>query len=354
MASSLRRIVRKPWLAAIVLASLASSATVASGALSSGGDVTACAQKRSGALRMADRCTKDENPVSLSAGGKSLNGSWLARTYLVPGVGTPEENGTRLRRMLEGITASESRPAVLLIQPGVFDVGAGGIAMKPYVNLQGFGEGVTKVTAPASGPDHGTVDGADHAELRNLTVESSGGAAPAIAIRNQNAAPSLLGVSVVAGGSADATGIQNTGAPTVVRDVTVRVTGIAGGKGVGISNVAAPVRIDQSNITAGGARTDFGIANEGAAPVRIRASVIVAVAAGDQPSTGLRATDGSFVYVDGSRLVGDNAIDGKSNSQLRVGTSNVEGVVTFSPSASNSRCAFSYRADYTPLATNCQ
>ena len=62
--------------------------------------------------------------------------------------------------------------------------------MEPYVDIQGAGEGVTKITYGGSGTwNLGTVIGADNAELRFLTVENTGGDTYAIAINNSSASP---------------------------------------------------------------------------------------------------------------------------------------------------------------------
>jgi hypothetical protein len=100
------------------------------------------------------------------------------RTVIVSPTGTPSENGTALKNALSGITdASETNPYLLKIEPGVYDLGAApGLVMKPWVDVEGSGEGVTTLTATGGVPwTDATVQGASNAELRFLTVKNTGG-----------------------------------------------------------------------------------------------------------------------------------------------------------------------------------
>ena len=82
-------------------------------------------------------------------------------------------SGTALLSALAGIAdASAANPYLLKIEPGVYDLGTSSLLMKQYVDIEGSGEGVTKITA--HGPSFatsGTVVGASDTELRFLTVE---------------------------------------------------------------------------------------------------------------------------------------------------------------------------------------
>ena len=78
---------------------------------------------------------------------------------------------TSIQAALNSITnASALNPYLIEVAPGVY---TGSIVMKPYIDIQGSGEGVTKITAPGSTVITGsTVAGASNAELRSLTVET--------------------------------------------------------------------------------------------------------------------------------------------------------------------------------------
>jgi len=294
------------------------------------------------------------NGVGPAAAVSSARKRLPRRTFVVSGADTPTRNGVKLRQTLGDIRATAARPALVLLGPGVYDVGETELAMKPFVDLQGSGEGLTRITAPGRGSELGTVAGADDAELRFLTVESSGGGAFGVAIRNPGASPRITHVTVVTGGTAATMkGILSTSsAAPLIRDTTVRVSAVSGGVGIGIQNSSAPARIERADVMVSGGLIDVAIENAASSPVRIRDSVIMARSSGDEPSTALLSSR-SLVFVDGSHLSGDNAADGRSNNQYRIGTSRLDGAVTLTPSASSSRCVFSYREDYTPLGSDC-
>ena len=93
-----------------------------------------------------------------------------------PVPGDAQAGGARLLEALAGITsASEANPYVLKLEPGIYDLGTSPLAMRPYVDLEGSGEGVTRVrgSGVAATPDLGTVVGADHTEVRALTIENT-------------------------------------------------------------------------------------------------------------------------------------------------------------------------------------
>ncbi len=279
----------------------------------------------------------------------------LERTFVVSGSDLPAVNGARLVETLEGIDAGPTNPALMLLEPGIYDVGSDGVAMKPFVDIEGSGEGVTRIIGPAhADPEAGTVLGADDAELRLLSVESTGGGPIATAIRNSGASPTLSNVTAAAYGSPTAKAIVSSGgAAPLIRDSTVRVAGDPAGAATGIESSAAPARLERVDVEVSGAMVSLGVNVSASTPLRILDSAISASAAAGEPSTALRVVDASIVLVDRSRLTGDNAVDGKSNSQVRIGASQLEGTATFTPSSSSSRCVFSYSAAYTPLSAGC-
>ena len=71
------------------------------------------------------------------------------------------------------------------VEPGVYDLGTGTLRMKPFMDVEGSGEQVTKIRpAGPAGADHNTLTGASNAGLRFLTVENTGGGDYATAIRD--------------------------------------------------------------------------------------------------------------------------------------------------------------------------
>ena len=98
--------------------------------------------------------------------------------------------------------------------------------MKQYVDIQGSGELTTKITFAGSATDTlGTVIGANDAELRFLTVESTGGDVYAISIYNNNASPRLTHITVSAKNSSDVYGVYNDYSSPIMTDVTASADG---------------------------------------------------------------------------------------------------------------------------------
>src|SRR5262245_9925664 len=100
------------------------------------------------------------------------------RTVIVSPVGTPQMNGAALLAALASIPGpSQANPWLLKVEPGVYDLGCSNLTMLPYVYVEGSGEETTLITAAGEATDSiATVNGADHAELRQVTVEAVGGA----------------------------------------------------------------------------------------------------------------------------------------------------------------------------------
>src|SRR5918994_356947 len=103
------------------------------------------------------------------------------RTVVVSPTGTDIENGTALKNALAGITdASATKPYLLYIEPGTYDLGTFGggnlptIRMKPHVDIQGAGELQTLITSKSSCGAGSTLYGANDTEVRFLTVRATG------------------------------------------------------------------------------------------------------------------------------------------------------------------------------------
>jgi hypothetical protein len=115
---------------------------------------------------------------------QSTAGTVYRRTIVVSPVpgGSATDNGTALNSALKNIKdAGAGNPYLLKIEPGIYDLGSdpgsNQLDMKPYVDIEGSGEGITTITSTAGA----TVLGATHAELRWLTVQNMGGLAAVFA-----------------------------------------------------------------------------------------------------------------------------------------------------------------------------
>jgi hypothetical protein len=150
------------------------------------------------------------------------------QTVVVKPAGAPAENGISLIGALAAITdASADKPYLLKLEPGFYDVGNLSLVMKEYVDIEGSGMDATVImgTGSSSAAD-GTVWGADHAELRFLTVRNDGDSADwATAIYLYDTSPRITDVQALALKAGSAIGVRIEGAhPTLTR-----VTAVADG-----------------------------------------------------------------------------------------------------------------------------
>jgi hypothetical protein len=162
--------------------------------------------------------------------------------YVSPVSGNPAASGAALLDALAGITDnSAAKPYVLKLDPGIYDLGATSLVMKPYVDVEGSGQGSTTVRGPGNDdfPAYATaiVVGGVAAELRNLTVSSVGQASQAASLGIYMGLPgvgSIRDVTVVSGGATANWGIRNQGASPTIQNVTIDVSG-GGDESYGIS-----------------------------------------------------------------------------------------------------------------------
>lgn len=97
--------------------------------------------------------------------------TFFDRTEIVSPAGNAIANGVHLVNALNSITgATVDSPWLIKIEPGIYDIGLSSLAMKPYVDVEGSGEGITTIIG------HGatTVQGASNSELRFLTIANTG------------------------------------------------------------------------------------------------------------------------------------------------------------------------------------
>jgi hypothetical protein len=137
---------------------------------------------------------------------------------------------------------------LVYVAPGTYTES---VAMKPYVDIEGAGEGTTKVTSAGSAAlNTGTVVGASNAALRFLAVENTGGAVYAVAIYNGGASPKLTRVTASASGGSSNHGVSNNSSSPAMTDVTTTASG--GGTNFGVSNVSSAPAVTGVTASASG------------------------------------------------------------------------------------------------------
>jgi hypothetical protein len=191
-------------------------------------------------------------------------GRTAKRTMLVSPKTTPTESGTALLNAINGITdASASNPYLLIIEPGIYHIGTSSFQMKSYVDVEGSGQTVTTIRGNIDSSSAGVVLGANNAELRNLTVENTGGGNDCIAIYNSGASPQITDVTAKAGASSVlSSGIVNNAASPTITMVSVEATSSVYNRAVSNGAASSP-SMNYVTIQASGAGTNMAIHNTG-------------------------------------------------------------------------------------------
>ncbi|PYU23369.1 MAG: hypothetical protein DMG32_16265 [Acidobacteria bacterium] len=243
-------------------------------------------------------------------------------------------------------TASATNPWLIKLDAGVFDLGTSSLVMKPYVDIEGSGEDVTKITGTnCSGG--GTVNASNNAEVRFLTVNSS--ACSAVFVPG-GTSPKFTHVTLTSGGgsySSFSAGLNSSGQP-ILTDVTVNLP--LGGFGIILSGGELLRRV---SVTLGPApgliSIGISIAQNylNVIPITIVDSTIVA----DQ-AIYFAAGIPDFT-IDRSTLTGRSvSLQLPGNGAVRIGTSKLIG--TNITSRFGLTCFGDYDGNYAPLNSSCQ
>lgn len=203
--------------------------------------------------------------ISVVIGGVSYK-----RTIIVnPIVGDALASGRVLLDALDTIgDATVDNPWLVKIEPGVYDMGEiSTLDMKEYVDIEGSGELMTKIVSSANRGGV-LVRGADHAEIRSLSLEYLGDAAMS-AIANTNVSPKLSRLNIRVAGALDNVGIYNVNASPTIDGVSV-VSENGSTRNIAVLNAEAPGTITVVNSRLKGATSS--IANQSAATVNVVSS----------------------------------------------------------------------------------
>lgn len=245
----------------------------------------------------------------LDAAALDANVSFAQTVFVSPVGPAATDNCTELQDALAGITDNgAAKPYVIKIEPGVYDCGTTSVEMKPFVDIEGSGEGVTTIRGIT--PDIiPVVRGAGNAELRFLTVEHGGGVSDARAIVSNDADFSLRQVTAISqGGSMFAIAITITGSARLIDVTATALSNMAADRAVAvfvfdttaeldnvIATASGPGVNDALNITlAGGVATARGSVFAGTNAVRA-----VASAAGNFVGSQL---EGNFILLTGATV----------------------------------------------------
>lgn len=173
------------------------------------------------------------------------------------------------------LDAGPANPYLVWVAPGWITET---LIMKPYVDIEGAGQGVTKITYHGSGTNtSATVITADNAELRSLTVENTGGAAYAIAILNDGTSPRLTDITARAfdDGNISAAVFNTNSAAPIIRSATLEASGGGFNHYALYSVGSVNLTLYDSNISAfGGGTNNYAILSTTASTANIHRSIL--------------------------------------------------------------------------------
>jgi hypothetical protein len=163
--------------------------------------------------------------------------------------------------------ASDTNRYLIWIAPGTYTER---VTMKEYVDIEGAGELATKITYTGSSSSAtGTVNGANNAELRSLTVENTGSQSYAVAIYNSGSPFRLSHLTVKASNATTgslAYGVYNeTSSDMTMKDVTVSSQGVFRSYGVYNHNTGGAMT-DVSVSSWLAANSNYGVYNDSGGP----------------------------------------------------------------------------------------
>jgi hypothetical protein len=284
--------------------------------------------------------------ILVGAAGSAEAQSSFIRIALVTAGSSPTANGTALQVALVNITTnSATNPWLIMVEPGIYDLGSASLAMKDYVDIQGSGQDVTTITSTQSrgSSNLGVINVASgvHAELSNLTVKNT--SSDAIGIANSSNTFSAFRTTVlIPGGAVSSFGILSSGSATynliniqisssnnsseaiylgsgnpLVKDVTVNVqntSAVVFSLGIGVVGGAAT--IEGANVTVGGAQINYGLETSTGAAATVLDSRFTATGGTDAYGIYLSGASAAFTNVTATAVTasGTSLADGFYNA----------------------------------------
>ena len=192
--------------------------------------------------------------LAASVASAQATAPYVRTTVVSPAAGGPAASGTALLQAVANAPAGSSSRWRIQIEPGYYDLGTTPLQMKPYLDIEGagpestflFGDGQSSGTSLSQG----VVQGADHAELRDLqiscttTAEETG----CLGIVNNGVSPKLDNLHVFVSGEANGShwGIRNIGASPQIENLVI--TAADGLYAYGISNTDSQSAVSRPKI----------------------------------------------------------------------------------------------------------
>jgi hypothetical protein len=273
---------------------------------------------------------------------------------------------------------SATNPYLVKVEPGIYDLGTNSLFLRPFVDLEGSGEGVTTITSTVP-TGYGTVVGVDNSEVRFLTVKNTGAPGQQIvALFSETSSPRFTHVRVLASGGSENQAIHMSNGSPVLDHVVASATG--GGTAIGVMNLNAVLTVTSSTFSAAGAAgANTGYLSTSGGTTRATDSTMTG--SGGEIASGVKTNNSvhtltnmtvsgsgatqSFGIYNGWRVavpavnVHQSRISGGTNSvysfggPVKVGASQLTGPVATTGTGTVT-CAASYNENYVALTPACE
>lgn len=285
-----------------------------------------------------------------STGATGPAGPGFTRTVIVSPTGaSATANGTLLVNAVNGTAdASATRPRLVLVESGVYDVGTTTLSVPAYVDLAGSGRNITTVAGEGSS----VIEMNGAGELRDLAVVATptSGGEYALNLKGHGDLVTDVGVTVTGASDSAAVGVAlNNDSTATLTDLNVSATG--GGsasfaEGL-LSYVSATIVGGTYTSTAGSGDTSIAINDSGGKTLDIQDATISA------GSTGYGIAEqasGLTVSVRNSAIVGTLSAT-KAGDQYYIENSQVSGTV--SGTSTDFSCLNSWKPPQTAVGAHC-
>ena len=174
------------------------------------------------------------------------------------------------------VDAFASNPYLVVIGPGVYTINQP-LVMKPYVDIVGSGENVTKLTGAIStggAESSAIISGASYCALSSLALENTGGGYHSIALHNNNASLSVMNLTAKAsGGTSNNFGIYNYNSSPKMTNVTVTASG-GTTSNHGVYDISSTLTMTNVTVTVSGGTASYGVYNDNSSYSTIRRSTM--------------------------------------------------------------------------------
>lgn len=210
------------------------------------------------------------NGQSCQANETAINMVSMIRTVVVSPDGTPTQNGTALLSAMNTISnasPSAANPWLLKLEPGIYDMGSNALALKPYVDLEGSGEGTTLISSTVASsnfpPAQGTLVMASNTEARFVKITNSGTStySTAILVGSSVSNAKVTHVTTTVAGSGWSYGLVNDGGKLSVQDSTLSATGSTDSAGIHNNGSTASLTVENSTLSSSGGSYSHGLLN---------------------------------------------------------------------------------------------